>query len=222
MAVTLLTVHHEGAGSPSDDVQRFSSGGYCYGIGTTRWERFRAPADNWATLGFNHKDLTICLSGDRTHIPVTDNDIALIHGAFLDCLNRDEVTDAPLVRAHRNSPGSSTVCPGDQTMARWNDVVNACRTTPIPPKELDVLAAATNKDGHLEVFGIENGAVQHKWRKPDGSWGPWVSFDGSGFADVAVAVNTDGRLELFATNAGGVQHRWQKTAGGGWSDWAAL
>ena len=106
MLVDLVTIHHEGGGTPSDNVDRFADGGYCYGIGLTYWKRWRAPADGWATMNFNGEDLTLCLSGNRMTSPVTDSDLDLIHGAFLDSFNRGEVTVAPLVRAHRNSPGS--------------------------------------------------------------------------------------------------------------------
>lgn len=136
--VDLVTIHHEGSlangGAPTDDVARFSEGGYCYGIGATLWERFRAPADNWATLNFNGEDLTLCFSGDHhTGTRLTDTDLELLHGAFVDCYNRGEVTAEPLVRAHRNSPGSSTACPGDYTIDRWADVEAACRPGKAPP-----------------------------------------------------------------------------------------
>jgi hypothetical protein len=133
--VDLVTIHHEaGASPPTDDVQRFASGGYAYGVGATLWERFRAPADNWATLNFNGEDLSICMISDRhTQCEVTPGDIELIHGAYLDCYARGEVTAAPLVRAHRNSPGSATACPGDFTMAVWADVEAACRPGKAPP-----------------------------------------------------------------------------------------
>lgn len=133
MPVDLVTIHHEGGGSPSDDVGRFAHGGYCYGIGVSLYERFRAPSDGWATMNFNGEDLTICLSGNRMTAPVTDRDLDLIRGAFLDCYNRGEVTAAPLVRAHRDSPGSATACPGDKTMERWSAVSSACRADGAPP-----------------------------------------------------------------------------------------
>jgi hypothetical protein len=133
MPVDLVTIHHEGGGAPSDDVGRFAHGGYCYGIGVSLYERFRAPADGWATMNFNGEDLTICLSGNRMTAPVTDRDLDLIRGAFLDCYNRGEVTAAPLVRAHRDSPGSATACPGDKTMERWSAVSSACRADGAPP-----------------------------------------------------------------------------------------
>jgi hypothetical protein len=138
--VDLVTIHHEGSlangGAPVDPPQlgRFAEGGYCYGIGATVWERWRAPVDNWATLNFNGEDLTLCWSGDRhTGYPITDLDLELLHGAFLDSYNRGEVTASPQVRAHRNSPGSATACPGDFTMARWGEVEAACRATGAPP-----------------------------------------------------------------------------------------
>jgi hypothetical protein len=133
VAVSLVTIHHEGAGDPTDDVQRFAVGGYSYGIGTTKWVRFRSPYVSWGTLHFNHVSMDICLSGDRMNHPVTDNDLNLIRGAFLDCHSHGEVVDSPLVRPHRWSPGSSTVCPGDDAMFRFGEITNACRFTVPPP-----------------------------------------------------------------------------------------
>lgn len=135
MPVDLVTVHHEGAGAPTD-TDRYSEGGYTYGIGLTRWLRFRTVASSYATLNFNHVSMDVCLSGNRMDYPVTDTDLDLMHGAFMDCYARGEVDAVPTVRAHKNSPGSSTVCPGDQTMARWSQVVECFRLdapTPTPP-----------------------------------------------------------------------------------------
>ena len=229
--VNLVTIHHEGAGTPTEDVQRFSEGGYCYGLGITTWTRFRAPVDNWATLGFNGLDLTTCFSGDRTNIPVTDSDLALLHSAFMDCYGRGEVTATPVVRAHRNSPGSSTVCPGDQTMLRWPDIVAACTYKPPPPPEPPVntvqLRAETNLDGRGELFALNaDGTVTHCWRAAGtGDWGPWTSFPAVPLVSIELMKNDDGHLELFGyPPAGGVIHCWQlePNGGTGWSAWKSL
>lgn len=132
--VSLVTIHHEGAGTPSD-VPRGAGGGYTYWIGATQFIHLRDVWSSYATLDFNHVSLDICLSGNRMTSPVTDPDIALIHLAVNDARIRGYVVDAPQVRPHRNSPGSSTVCPGDQTMARWGEIVAAClaQVAPAPP-----------------------------------------------------------------------------------------
>jgi hypothetical protein len=183
--VDLVTIHHEGGGSPSDNVGRFSEGGYCYGIGVTLWERWRSPNDNWATMNYNGEDLTICLSGNRMDAPVTDNDISLIHGAYMDCFNRGEVTAAPLVRAHRNSPGSATACPGDHTINVWSKVEDACRpgTTP-PPNEPtggkdDMVPIGLKKDGaagNEQPFGFLDPVARKVWSH----WGFKINWDGGG------------------------------------------
>lgn len=185
--VGLVTIHHEGGGAPSDNVQRFGHGGYCYGIGLTRWERFRSPQENWATLNFNHKDLTICLSGNRMNYSVTGNDIQLIHGAYLDCYNKKEVTADPLVRAHRNSPGSSTACPGDLTMAVFNKITAACRpgpvSPPVPPKppsggDDDMVVIGLQKDGvpgNQKPFGFLDPGARKVWSH----WGFRIQWDGN-------------------------------------------
>ena len=84
------------------------------------------------------------------------------------------------------------------------------------------VAAATNADGRLEVFGADNaGTLKHTWQTaPDGSCSPpWPSL-GSGrkIVSVGAATNADGRLEVFgADSAGTLGHMWQLTPGGGWS-----
>jgi len=137
-AVDLVTIHHEGSlangGAPSDDVARFEHGGYCCGLGETLFERWRAPAENYATLNYNGEDWTPCFSGDHhTGSRLRDADIDLLHAAYLDAYARGEVTADPLVRAHRNSPGSATACPGDYVIERWADIEAACRPGPLPP-----------------------------------------------------------------------------------------
>lgn len=198
--VGLITIHHEGAGAPCTkaQAQRFSEGGYCYAICTDGWVRFRSPAQNWATFGFNHKDLTICYSGDRhTGYPLSDNDIKSTHEAFMDCLNRKEVQAQAQVRAHRNSPGSSTVCPGDHTMARWPLVVAACRQgtpTPVPvpdpvPEDTDMLVISVEKKG------AAGNQKPYAWLDPTARkvWSCWalkIAWDG-GTGDSPLQGTTD-------------------------------
>lgn len=142
MPVNMVHIHHEGGGAPCTAAQcdRFSHGGYCYGIGTDTFRRWRSPGENWATADWNHRDLTLCFSGDRhTGYEVTDHDLIVLHNAFMDSYNRGEVTAAPSVVAHRNAGGSNaTACPGDRAMRRFNDIVVACRAAgapgPTPPK----------------------------------------------------------------------------------------
>lgn len=140
MAVDTVTIHHEGAGSPSDEA-RGASGGYTYWIGSTRWEWLRSVYTSYATLHFNHVSLDICLSGNRMDYLVNDADIALIHGAFMDCHARGEVVDNPRVQFHRDNNGLyefngsifSTVCPGDHAVARRAEIEAACRVAPVTP-----------------------------------------------------------------------------------------
>jgi hypothetical protein len=133
MAVNRVTVHHEGAGSPTDYVDRFSEGGYSAGIGVSLWKRFRSPESSWGTLNYNHRSLDICLSGNRMIAVVTDKDLQLIHDAFMDFYRRGEVVAEPEVLPHRRSPGSNTVCPGNKAMDRWGAIEAACRATAPPP-----------------------------------------------------------------------------------------
>lgn len=235
MSVSLCTIHHEGGGPPNDTPMP----PYSYWIGVNSWQRIQSPYTSWATLDFNHVSLDICLSGSRGNTdpayPVTDNDIALIHGAFMDCFNRGEVVGQPLVRAHKNSPGSNTVCPGDNTMARWTDVSNACMNVPVPPPapkvEVDMVSVL-NQDGHPEDIWVgDDGKVYHRWRNlTGGTWnGPYDFTDTlptpatrvSAFLNPSSA-GAAGCVEVHAL-AGGVWYsRVQTAPNNGWSAWTKM
>jgi hypothetical protein len=123
--VALVTIHHEGAGAPSD-VARGADGGYTYWIGATNITHLRSVWDSFGTLNYNGDSVDVCLSGNRMDHAVTAADVDLIGQAYDDARRRGYVTDTPTVRAHRDSPGSSTVCPGDRTMDVWPAIVAAC------------------------------------------------------------------------------------------------
>lgn len=223
--VGLVTVHHEGAGAPTDS-GRYAEGGYTYGIGVTYWTHFRDVWSSYATLNYNHVSLDLCLSGNRMEYPVYDKDIEIIRGAVTDARSRGYVIDAPEVRAHRNSPGSSTVCPGDHTMQRWADVVAACTAGGPPPPEVSEMQTATavNEDGRAEVFSLNPaGDISHKWRNPDGTWSTWVQLAVGPFDSVSAFRNDSGTLEVVAHHTSrGYLHTWQTKPNNGWSDWTNL
>lgn len=139
--VSLVTIHHEGAGAPRD----FPGGDwpYTYWLGSTTFWDIQTPWTSWGTIGFNHVSLDICFSGQRQPgIPnspsylVTDRDMQILAAIIADARGRGFVVADPLVRAHRNSPGSNTVCPGDNTMARWSQIAEICAgQNPAPPPE---------------------------------------------------------------------------------------
>lgn len=217
MAVNMVHVHHEGAGSPTTaaNCARFSEGGYCYGIGTDTYVRWRTPEQNYATADWNHRDWTPCFSGNRMTAHVTDNDLTILHNAFMDAYNRGEVTATPDVVAHRNAGGSNaTSCPGDLTMARWDDVVAACRATPTPAPtpepEDDVtdLASAINHDGRPIVFqvGGDKKLYYRVRNQAATAWGNWTDLsDGkTNFATVTAFTNPDShRVEVWVTMVDG-------------------
>jgi hypothetical protein len=130
LTVDLVTIHHEGAGVPTN-YPRGADGGYSIWIGTTNWTILRAPDISYATLGFNHVSLDVCLSGNREVVPVSSGDLILVRKAVADARNRGWVTDHPDVEPHRAS--FSTACPGSQTMAKWSQVVAACHTPVVAP-----------------------------------------------------------------------------------------
>jgi hypothetical protein len=188
--VDLVTVHHEGSlangGAPTDDVDRYSEGGYCCGIGATLFKRWRAPEDNYATLNYNGEDWTPCFSGDKhTGSHVSDTDIELLHAAYMDAYERGEVTADPLVRAHRNSPGSATACCGDYAIERWADIEAACRPggpppkpdEPHTPKDVDMQVIAVTQPGNKsneQPFAFLDATARKVWSH----WGLRIAWDG--------------------------------------------
>ena len=198
MAVNMVHVHHEGGGAPTTaaNCSRFSEGGYCYGIGTDTYARWRTPEQNYATADWNHRDWTPCFSGNRMTYPVTDHDLTVLHNAFMDAYNRGEVTAHPQVVAHRNAGGSNaTLCPGDLAMARFPEIQVACSVsappTPTPPPEDDPmdLASAINHDGRPVV--VQVGGDKRLYFKirdaTGGGWSTWRDLS-QGFKDFATAT----------------------------------
>jgi hypothetical protein len=67
------------------------------------------------------------------------------------------------------------------------------------------VAAETNADGRVELFGINaDGGIYHRWQTAPNSstWSPWANIPGT-LASIAVARNADGRLELIGTDPSG-------------------
>lgn len=188
--VDLVTIHHEGSlangGAPTDQVDRCREGGYTCGLGETLFERWRAPADAYATLNFNGEDWCPVYTGDHhTGTHLRDRDIELLHDAYMDAFNRGEVTAAPLVRAHRNSPGSATACPGDFTIARWAEVEAACRPGTQPPDNEpvggkdDMVPISVEKEGrpaNEQPYGFLDATARKVWVY----WDLKVNWDGGG------------------------------------------
>lgn len=134
-ALALVTIHHEGAGIPTD-VPRGKAGGYTYWLGPNGYSRLRSPYDSFATLHFNHVSVDVCLSGDRDVWPVSDADIVRLTAIAQEVRRNGELINQPLVRPHKLSPGSNTVCPGDDAMHDWTRIGSCFVTTvanPQPP-----------------------------------------------------------------------------------------
>lgn len=143
-AVDLVTIHHEGGGAPTDS-PRGAHGGYTYWLGASYWTWLRSVWDSYATLNFNGVSVDICLSGDRhTGYPVTDKDVEMIRGICTDARSRGYLIDAPMVRDHQSSPGSSTACSGNNTRDRWPEIVAACQKggATVPPKQPSEMGGA--------------------------------------------------------------------------------
>lgn len=89
------------------------------------------------------------------------------------------------------------------------------------------LSVASNADGRLELFTMNDAGLAHIWQtKPNNGWSAWDSLGhpaSTQVIQVAVGQNADGRLEAFCSaldNA--LWHIWQTAPNGGWSGWASL
>jgi hypothetical protein len=78
------------------------------------------------------------------------------------------------------------------------------------------VAAETNSDGRVELFGINSaGGIYHRWQTAPNSdsWSDWVNIPGW-LSSIAVARNADGRLEIFGTDTiGQLRYATQTTPG---------
>ncbi len=99
----------------------------------------------------------------------------------------------------------------------------------------EVVAAARNADGRLEVFGLgTDNALWHDWQTtPGGAWSGWSSLgggwsswaplDGTITSDPVVTNDQDGRLEAFAHGTdSALWHVWRTAPNGNWSSWSSL
>jgi len=134
--------------------------------------------------------------------PVTDKDLQLMKEIGDDARARGWLVNNPMVRAHRNMPGSNTVCPGNLTMDRWEAVVNAYQKASVvvvPPVEDDV----PNDKDFVDALSTSEGSWKLQY---DGGVqtirGP---FYGSYFSLPATARNDPGRRfwTIFANNGPG-------------------
>lgn len=136
MQVDEVTIHHEGAGSPTDNVSRFlDTDNYSAGVGITRVEVRRSPEQSFkSTEDFEHyfHAFQICLSGNREVHEVTDNDLKLVAEACRQARANGWLTDDPRVRHHGDN--GSSECPGDNANERRGALWLACqKPLPIPP-----------------------------------------------------------------------------------------
>jgi hypothetical protein len=161
-----VTVHHEGAGSPTDNVDRYlSTDKYSAGIGVTRYELRRSPQDSFRTDGQGGTVcLQICLSGNRNDHAVTDDDLELIARCCNEARGKGWLTEVPEVFFHNDT--ASTACPGTHTAARRPDIEAACRTYtehgPVPIEEDDMptgaqMLAVTPSGAGYWVVGSDGG-----------------------------------------------------------------
>jgi len=74
----------------------------------------------------------VCISGDRTNIPITDAEIRMIGECVEDARARGEVVDNPNVYPHSES--FATACPGNKTRERFPEIIAVCQAAAPTPK----------------------------------------------------------------------------------------
>lgn len=101
----------------------------------------------------------------------------------------------------------------------------------LPGRKFELVAAASNQDGRLEVFGSNRAGLWHASQRPDGTWSAWETLGGPHLVSLAVALvpgppssgSFRGRIQVFgADEVGTYWHISQLTANGGWDKWQAV
>jgi hypothetical protein len=87
------------------------------------------------------------------------------------------------------------------------------------------LSVASNKDGRLEIFALDDsGQLWHCWQgEPGAAWTlSWYSLGGTSNT-IAVAPDPNGAIEAFTLNSvGELFHCYQSAPGAGWTGWFPL
>lgn len=163
---TKVVQHHEGSGKPRDGVELPF---YSYVIGATEWHMRSdlvnpaapKPGGDTSTQNFNRLVIGVCLTGNRqTGIPgnpaypITDFDIWAMQEIAIDARIKGWLVNNPDVEPHKKMPGSNTECPGDLTIARWPDIVNAYQFV-VPEDDIvgdrDFVASCSNANGSWKM-----------------------------------------------------------------------
>lgn len=165
MTVDRITFHHEGAGSPSDNVDRFLSAGYSIGIGQTLFKLARPPEQSFKTVGQgNRHSLQVCFSGNRDIYPLRDNDLRLVRMAIAEARSRGWVTRQPEVFLHNDT--MRTVCPGRRVEARRADLTAAVTHEATTPVEEDDEMPLSDHD-FARIQKIVHDEVVKIWREQE-------------------------------------------------------
>jgi metallophosphoesterase (TIGR03767 family) len=91
---------------------------------------------------------------------------------------------------------------------------------------LHAVAAETNKDGQVELYGANTEQFGRVWRSVQTAagattWSNWQALGDVNARSIAAARNADGHMEVFITTPGGdIWHIWQQTPGGQWGTWS--
>jgi hypothetical protein len=127
MKADRVTIHHEGAGSPTDNVDRPLKARYSIAIGLTLYKLANPPEKSFVTNGQGGvHSLQVVFTGDRRTHPVTDRDVELYRRAIREAHARGWVTGDPEVFLHGDTDSSD--CPGAMVRARRADLTAASKS----------------------------------------------------------------------------------------------
>jgi hypothetical protein len=125
-------------------------------------------------------------------------------GAFQGGLSAALSGDGRLELFARGDDGGVWTAPQTDDPGWWNgtDWGWTALSLPIGAGEL---ISATNADGRVEVFALDNhGVLWHDWEtSPGGTWSGWYSIGGHWVGTPRVARNQNGLLQVFVSDVGG-------------------
>jgi hypothetical protein len=139
--------------------------------------------------------------------------------------SRENATGAESTR-DALSPGSSSAASGTSPSA-----LPAPRARPAPqrPRQVELLTAAQNAHGRLEVFVVDRQTNGSLWRivqtPGNHGWSSWHCLGGrlAPIGQLAIVLDAKGRLALFTRGSdGSLQHIQQRRPSSGWGHWYSL
>jgi hypothetical protein len=99
-----------------------------------------------------------------------------------------------------------------------------------PAYSANFIVAGDLEDGRIQVFAIQNGQIETRWKAstdPNSAWTSWTQFQTppGGVTSITVGYLSDKRMQLFATEPNGnVVSCWKVSTdpNAQWTPWSAF